>query len=144
MPPAQLHSTAQLCIKDSEDSLATSKMKLESEAEKKLDTECGFLKCHHSNLRNSISDERLQELSTLQTNENRFAFVYKLPVVHEYEIKASISGKNTTEAEQLKQEGNRAFQNGNYQTAMQSYTKSILKTPWSKGRDCSNASKFNK
>jgi hypothetical protein len=119
-------------------------MKLESVAEKKLDTECGFLKCHHANLRNSISDEQLQELSTLQTDEDRFSFVYKLPVVHEYEVKASSSGKNEREAEQLKEEGNKAFQNGNYQSAMQSYTKSILKTPWAKDVDSPNASKLKK
>lgn len=109
-------------------------MKLESAAENKLDTECGFLKCHHYNLQNSISDEQLHNLSTLQSDENRFSFVYKLPVVHEYEVKASSSGKNKTEAQQLKEEGNKAFQNGNYESAMQSYAKSILKMPWSKGR----------
>jgi hypothetical protein len=110
-------------------------MKLEIVAEKKLDTECGFLKHHHSNLRNSISDEQLHRLSTLETDESRFSFVYKLPVVHEYEVKASISGKSKTEALQLKEEGNKAFQNGNYQSAMQSYETSILKTPWDKGRN---------
>lgn len=109
-------------------------MKPENAAENKLDTECGFLKHHHHNLRNSISNEQLHKLSTLQTDENRFSFVYKLPVVHEYEVKASSSGKNKTEAQQLKEEGNKSFQNGNYQSAMQSYAKSILKTPWSKGR----------
>jgi hypothetical protein len=109
-------------------------MKLETVAENKLDTECGFLKRHHYNLRNSISDEQLHKLSTLQTDEHRFSFVYKLPVVHEYEVKASSSGKNKTEAQQLKEEGNKAFQNGNYQSAMQSYEKSIWKTPWDKGR----------
>jgi hypothetical protein len=117
-------------------------MKLESVAEKKLDTECGFLKCHHANLRNSISDEQLQDLSTLQTDEDRFSFVYKLPVVHEYEVKASSSGKNEREAEQLKQEGNKAFKNGNYESAMQSYTKSILKTYWAKDKTSPNASKL--
>lgn len=120
--------------------LKTSKMKLDSVAEKKLDTDRGFLKCHHSNLRNSISDEQLQELSTLQSDEKRFSFVYKLSVVHEYEVKASSSGKNETEAGQLKEEGNKAFQNGNYQSAMQNYTKSIMKIPWAKGRNSSNAS----
>jgi hypothetical protein len=109
-------------------------MKLESAAENKLDTECGFLKRHHYNLQNSISDEQLHKLSTLQSDENRFSFVYKLPVVHEYEVKTSSSGKNETEAQQLKEEGNKAFKNGNYESAMQSYAKSILKTPWSKGR----------
>lgn len=110
-------------------------MKLESVAEKKLDTDFGFLKCHHSNLRNSVNDEQLQELSVLQSDEKRFSFVYKLPVVHEYEVKASRSVKNDTEAGQLKEEGNKAFQNGNYQSAMQSYTKSIMKVPWTKGRN---------
>lgn len=109
-------------------------MKQETTAENKLETECGFLRRHHYNLQNSISDEQLHKLSTLQTDENRFSFVYKLPVVHEYEVKASSSGKNKTEAQQLKEEGNKTFQNGNYQSAMQSYAKSILKTPWSKGR----------
>jgi len=109
-------------------------MKKETTAEDKLDTECSFLKDHHNNLQHSISDEQLHKLSTLQTDENRFSFVYKLPVVHEYEVKASRSGKIKTEAQQLKEEGNKAFQNGNYQSAMQSYTQSILKTPWSKGR----------
>jgi len=109
-------------------------MKKEITAENKLDTEYSFLKCHHYNLKNSISDEQLHKLSTLQTDENRFSFVYKLPVVHEYEVKASSSGKNKTEAQQLREEGNKAFKNGNYQSAMQSYAKSILKTPWSKGR----------
>jgi hypothetical protein len=109
-------------------------MKQETTAEHKLDTEGGFLKFHHYNLRNSTSDEQLHKLSTLQTDENRFSFVYKLPVVHEYEVKASSYGKSKTEAQQLKEEGNKAFQNGSYQSAMQSYTKSILKTPWSKGR----------
>jgi hypothetical protein len=117
-------------------------MKLESAVEKKLDTVCGFLKCHHANLRKSVSDQQLQELSTLQTDEDRFSFVYKLPVVHEYEVKASSSGKNEREAEKLKAQGNKAFHNGNYQSAMQSYTKSILKTPWAKDGDSPNTSKL--
>ncbi|XP_069689519.1 SET and MYND domain-containing protein 4-like isoform X2 [Periplaneta americana] len=102
-------------------------------AVKTLDTESGYLKSHHSNLHKSVNEEELNDLSTLKNDEDRFVFVYKLPIVHEYEVKASDSGKNETEAKQLKDEGNKAFQNGKYFSALLLYTKSIRKTPWGKG-----------
>ena len=108
-------------------------MTIESATHNKLDTDHGYLKSHHLSLHNSVSEEQLKQLSSLKTDEERFSFVYSLPLVHEHEVKAAIDGKNEEEARKLKEDGNKAFQSGKYNSALQGYTKSILKTPWGKG-----------
>ena len=73
-------------------------MTIETAIHNKLDTDHGYLKSHHLNLRNSVTEEQLTQLSALNTDEERFCFVYKLPLAHEHEVKGSSYGKNEEEA----------------------------------------------
>lgn len=96
----------------------------------KIQTEDGFFKKHHSHVLSTISKSQLQDFASCTEDDERFNFVFKLPATRELRVQNSPVGKNVDIARKLKDEGNKAFQSGDYTCAIQLYTKSIMKAPW--------------
>ncbi|XP_067007502.1 SET and MYND domain-containing protein 4 [Anabrus simplex] len=93
----------------------------------------GFFKAHHCKVVSSLSNDQLKEFSLLEHDDERFRFVYNLPVARGLDIQLSPCGKNAEIARKFKDEGNKAFQSGDYRCALRLYSKCILKTPWEAG-----------
>jgi hypothetical protein len=111
----------------------------------------GFFLNFYQNIRNSLKSEEIKNYTNLDSNEEKFKFVYKLSKVEEklqlkkYDRDVKVDDyqlfKDLNSAIELKNVGNKLFQGDKYSDSLNFYNKSYLMTPG----DCSKRSrKFRK
>jgi hypothetical protein len=99
----------------------------------------GFFVDFHNKIRKSLSENQLNDFSNLKNNIERIEYVNKLLLDTKYKIPCEFwkeGVKNNENALEAKENGNKAFQIGDYQKALHHYSFSILQMPWSeKGKN---------
>lgn len=99
----------------------------------------GLFKNFHESINNSLDDVVRNNFANLESNEKRISYLCSLPCVKNYDISKEIkkfeSGgefpvkKDLEKALQLKDEGNKAVQKGDWGRSLQYYNESIILMP---------------
>ncbi|KAF2356039.1 Tetratricopeptide-like helical domain, partial [Trinorchestia longiramus] len=90
----------------------------------------GFFKQYYQKVRQSTSNELLQEFSKLSTDEEKVRFCFeKVPAVHEIEVRTFYHGKSERDALDRKEAGNKAFGRKKNVEALQCYSQAVVKAP---------------
>lgn len=98
-------------------------------------SEIGAFKECFNNLKNLISEDQLNEFGLIKTDEERVRFVQKLiPQNFNFPIEVTKNGKNLDLAKEFKQKGNKEFGKNDNKSALDSYSKSIIATPYTEGK----------
>ncbi|OWR44094.1 hypothetical protein KGM_213148 [Danaus plexippus plexippus] len=107
----------------------------------------GLFKNFHESINNSLDDVVRNNFANLESNEKRISYLCSLPCVKNYDISKEIkkfeSGgefpvkKDLEKALQLKDEGNKAVQKGDWGRSLQYYNESIILMPEIKSEELS-------
>lgn len=99
----------------------------------------GFFKKYHETVNCSIDDVTRNNFANLESNSKRASYLCSLPVIKNYDLSTDLekcqeSGdfpvkKDWEKAKQLKHEGNKAVQKGDWVKAMQLYSQSMIYMP---------------
>lgn len=99
----------------------------------------GFFKKFHSTINSSIDDVTRNNFTNLESNSKRVSYLCSLPAIKNYDLSTDLkkyqgSGdfpvvKDFEKAKQLKDEGNKAVQKGDWAKAMQLYSQSMIYMP---------------
>lgn len=99
----------------------------------------GFFRKFHETINSSIDDVTRNNFANLESNSKRVSYLCSLPVIKNYDLstdleKCQASGvfpvvKDFEKAKQLKDEGNKAVQKGDWAKAMQLYSQSMIYMP---------------
>ncbi|KAJ1520536.1 hypothetical protein ONE63_003655 [Megalurothrips usitatus] len=94
-----------------------------------VDSERGFFRAAHRRLAEALTADQLAEFARLASDGDRFQWLWDQRVAHATPFEFSAMDKDPGQAAQLKGDGNKAFQKGDYRTATRLYTKSLLLMP---------------
>lgn len=99
----------------------------------------GFFKKFHETINGSLDDVTRNNFANLESNTKRVSYLCSLPIVRNYNLiddlqKCQTGGefpvkKDLEKARQLKDEGNKAVQKGDWAKAMQLYSQSMVHMP---------------
>lgn len=99
----------------------------------------GFIKKFHETINGSLDDVTRNNFANLESNTKRVSYLCSLPIVRNYNLnddlqKCQTGGeflvkKDLEKARQLKDEGNKAVQKGDWAKAMQLYSQSMVHMP---------------
>ncbi|XP_047035670.1 SET and MYND domain-containing protein 4 [Helicoverpa zea] len=99
----------------------------------------GFFKKFHETINSSLDDVTRNNFANLESNAKRVSYLCSLPIVRNYNViddlqKCQTGGefpvkKDLEKARQLKDEGNKAVQKGDWAKAMQLYSQSMVHMP---------------
>ncbi|XP_018014886.2 SET and MYND domain-containing protein 4-like, partial [Hyalella azteca] len=90
----------------------------------------GFFKQYYQTVRQSITNDVLQEFSKLSSDEEKVRFCYeKIPAVHEIDIRTFYHGKSERDALERKEAGNKAFGRKKNVEALHCYSQAVVKAP---------------
>lgn len=99
----------------------------------------GFFKKFHENINSTIDDVTRNNFANLESNSKRVSYFCSLPCVKEYDlsnevVKYEAGGsfpvrKDMEQARQLKDEGNKTVQKGDWAKALQLYSQSMIYMP---------------
>lgn len=99
----------------------------------------GFFKIFHETVNSSIDDVTRNNFANLESNSKRASYLCSLPVIKNYDLSTDLEKcqaggdfpvkKDFEKAKQLKDEGNKAVQKGDWVKAMQLYSQSMIYMP---------------
>lgn len=99
----------------------------------------GFFKKFHETVNSGIDDVTRNNFANLETNSKRVSYLSGLPVIKNYDLtsdveKCQLGGefpvkKDLEKAKQLKDEGNKAVQKGDWAKALQLYSQGMVYMP---------------
>lgn len=99
----------------------------------------GFFKKFHETINANIDDVTRNNFANLECNAKRVSYLCSLPVIKSYDVSGDIDKcqaggefpvrKDMEKARQLKEEGNKAVQKGDWAKALQKYSHSMAQMP---------------
>lgn len=99
----------------------------------------GFFKKFHETINNSLDDITRNNFANLESNSERVAYLCSLPIIENYNFMNDVLNSNTDgefptrknfeKARTLKDDGNKAVQQGDWSRAMQLYSQSMIFMP---------------
>uniref|UniRef100_A0A1E1WRI0 Uncharacterized protein n=1 Tax=Pectinophora gossypiella TaxID=13191 RepID=A0A1E1WRI0_PECGO len=99
----------------------------------------GFFKKFHDAINSSIDDVTRNNFTNLETNSKRVSYLCGLPAIKNYDLTSELEKcqtggefpvkKDLEKALQLKDEGNKAVQKGNWAKALELYSHSMVYMP---------------
>lgn len=99
----------------------------------------GFFKKFHETINEGIDEVTRNNFANLECNAKRVSYLCSLPVIKSYDISADVQKcqtggefpvkKDLDKARQLKDEGNKAVQKGDWGKALQLYSQSMTYMP---------------